>query len=107
MFNESSCVCVVTLPDGDADEAALLDAVVGVACALSEEAAEPVTAAESPVAAVAGFVFAAELVADGPAFDGVDSRSELALEEADFETVKSPAACAVASVVSLNADGTN
>jgi hypothetical protein len=137
LFNESSCVCVVTLPD--ADDAVLLDAV-DVVCALSEEAAEPVAAAESPVtadvggnaeperapaleedaevaespvaalaplAAVAEFVFAAELAAGALAPEGVDNRSELALEEVDFEMVNSPAACAVASAVSLSDDGTN
>ena len=123
----------MTLPDGDA--VVLVDA----ACALSEEAAEPVTAAESPVvaevggnaelgraaafedfavvespavvlapiAAVAEFVFVAEFAAKELAPDGVDNRSELELEDADFETVKSPAACAVVSVVSLSDDGTN
>jgi hypothetical protein len=128
---------VVTLPD--ADDVALLDAV-DAACVLSEEAEEPVTAAESPVAAdvggnaeperapaleedtevaespvaalapiaaVAEFVFVAELAASALAPDGVDNRSELALEEVDFEMVNSPAACAVASAVSLSDDGTN
>jgi hypothetical protein len=129
----------VKLPDADADAGAALLDVVDAACALSEEAAEPVAAAESPVvadvcgngeperapavedvagvespmvvlepiAAVAEFVFVVEFAADEPTPDGVDNRSELALEEADFETVKSPAACAVASAVSVSDDGTN
>lgn len=139
MFNESSCVCVVTLPD-DAVLPDVLD--VDVPCALAPEAAEPVAGAESPspvddcgdadpesapvlddvdvadaaesllpavapIAVVAVFVFVVEFAAGKLELGGVDNKSELELEEADFETVNNPAACAVASAVSLSDDGTN